>query len=218
VHCDAWRRDLSARFDGEATVADTRLLDRHVDGCAECAAFLADLHRRLPSAAGPARTPGTTTTGPTAAGADDGQEAGPPPGLAASVTKRVADQDRSSHPVLLRAALAVVALEIIVLSFTDLIPADDAGHDARHLGAFSLAYGIALLVPVLRPARARSVLPVAVVLAGGLVTTTIVDVVQGRVPLVHEAAHIPELVSVLLVWLLARGPLGRRRRSASAEV
>jgi peptidoglycan/LPS O-acetylase OafA/YrhL len=193
-------------LDGEATVADARLLDRHVDGCAECRAFVAGLcHAPAPVPGGPRAVAPASAT------------AGPPPHLAAAVTRRVVEEDRSSHPRLLRAALAVVALEIIVLALTDLVPSDDAGHDARHLGAFSLAYGIALLVPVLRPARARSVLPVAIVLAGGLVATTVVDVAQGRVPLVHEAAHLPEVVSVLLVWLLARAPLRRRRRVVARD-
>jgi hypothetical protein len=48
------------------------------------------------------------------------------------------------------------------------------------------------------------VLPVAAVLAGGLLVTTIVDVAHGHVPLVNEVAHVPELASVALLWLLAR--------------
>ena len=46
-------------------------------------------------------------------------------------------------------------------------------------------------------------LPVAAVLAGALVITAVVDLVDGRVPLVGEAQHLPEVVSVVLVWLLA---------------
>ena len=46
-------------------------------------------------------------------------------------------------------------------------------------------------------------LPVAAVLAGALVITAVVDLAQRRVPLVGEAAHLPEVVSVVLVWLLA---------------
>ena len=59
-------------------------------------------------------------------------------------------------------------------------------------------------MPVLRPARARTVLPVAVVLAVALAATATVDVVRGDVPLVSEATHIAELLSVLFLWLLAR--------------
>ena len=46
-------------------------------------------------------------------------------------------------------------------------------------------------------------LPVAAVLAGAIVITAVVDLVEGRVPLVGEAWHLPEIISVVLVWLLA---------------
>jgi hypothetical protein len=45
---------------------------------------------------------------------------------------------------------------------------------------------------------------VALVLAAAMVVTAVVDIAQGRVPLVNEALHIPELFSVLFLWLLAR--------------
>ena len=54
-----------------------------------------------------------------------------------------------------------------------------------------------------RPARARTVLPVAAVLAGALFVTAVVDLATGTVPFINETLHIPELLSVLLVWLLA---------------
>jgi hypothetical protein len=63
---------------------------------------------------------------------------------------------------------------------------------------------------VARPARARSILPVAAILTGALVITAIVDIVEGRVPLAGETLHLPEVISVVLVWLLAV-PAGRRR-------
>ena len=79
-------------------------------------------------------------------------------------------------------------------------------HAARHLGAFAVAYGVGLLVVVVRPARARTMLPVAAVLAGALVITSAVDLGQRRIPLVGEAAHLPEVVSVVLIWLIAVPP------------
>ena len=96
-----------------------------------------------------------------------------------------------------------------------------ATHAARHLGAFTAAYGVGLLVVAVRPARARTMLPVAAVLAGALVITALVDLLDGRIPLVGEAQHLPEVLSVVLVWLLAiprprrparrrAAPLGRR--------
>ena len=33
--------------------------------------------------------------------------------------------------------------------------------------------------------------------------TAVVDLIDGRIPLVDEARHVPEVLSVVLVWLLA---------------
>jgi hypothetical protein len=72
-----------------------------------------------------------------------------------------------------------------------------------------VAYGVALLVVVARPARARSILPVALVLAGAQVLGAIVDLATGRAPLNGEAGHLPQVISVLLIWFLA-APSPRR--------
>jgi heme A synthase len=96
-------------------------------------------------------------------------------------------------------------VEIIVVSVPALLGDAQATstHASRHLGAFAAAYAVGLLVVVARPARARTMLPVAAVLAGALVITSVVDLGQRRIPLVDEAAHLPEVVSVVLVWLIA---------------
>ena len=99
-----------------------------------------------------------------------------------------------------------MAIEIIALSLPALVLGDEAdtsAHGARHLGAFTVAYGVGLLVVAARPARARTMLPVAAVLAGALLITALVDLANGRIPLVGEARHLPEIASVVLVWLLA---------------
>ena len=67
-----------------------------------------------------------------------------------------------------------------------------------------MAYGIALMVIVYRPSRARAFLLVTMLLATSLVITAIVDVAQGHIPLSGEVIHVPEVLSLLLVWLLAR--------------
>ena len=106
------------------------------------------------------------------------------------------------------ALLAVVAVEIIVVSIPALLGDEPAAstHASRHLGAFAVAYGAGLLVVVARPARARTMFPVAAVLGCALVITAVVDLAQGHIPLVGEAAHVPELVSVILLWLIAVPP------------
>jgi len=66
-----------------------------------------------------------------------------------------------------------------------------------------VSYGVALFVVVVRPARARSILPVALVLAGAQVLGAVVDLATGRIPLFGEARHLPQVISVFLIWFLA---------------
>ncbi len=194
MECDPWRDALSALADGEEPGLDQRLVDAHLRSCASCRAFAASIEgsRRRALVV----------------------EAAPMPDLSRRVSKLAAVADRASAWGLARVLLLVVALEVIVLSVPALVAAGEgsAVHDGRHLSAFSIAYGVALLVVSVRPARARTVLPVSIVLAGALLITAVVDLVEGNVPLLGEAVHIPELISVLLVWLLARP--GPRRRQA----
>lgn len=178
--CDGWRTAISARADGEDPGVNERLLDAHLDGCSSCRSFAAAIEgsrRRLVV-----------------------QEAPEMPDLSRRVSKLTALADRASRWGVVRALLLVVAAEVIVLSVPALF--DGENHDGRHLGAFSVAYGVALAVVAIRPARARTVLPVSFVLAVGLAITAVIDLVRGVVPLTEEATHLPELVSVLLVWLL----------------
>ena len=111
-----------------------------------------------------------------------------------------------------RGVLAICAVVIVASSVADL--AGSTGdldlHDQRHLGAFALAYGIALAVVVVRPARARTVLPISFVVVFALLVTTIIDVVDGEVPLSRELSHIPELISLLALWALSRAGLRAR--------
>lgn len=197
--CERWREAVSALVDGEDPDIDERLVEAHLRRCPACQEF-----RRVAE-----RTRRAARLHP----------APPMPDLSLRVSKLAAIADRASAWSLVRVALAVVAIEIVVLSVPSLMAASgDAVHDTRHLGAFAAAYGVGLLVVVARPARARTLLPVAGVLAAALVITAVVDLVDGRIPLAGEALHAPEVLSVLLVWMLAspgrrpgvRGWLDRR--------
>jgi predicted anti-sigma-YlaC factor YlaD len=191
--CERWIDAISAMADGEDPGLDPRLVEAHIARCPSCRAFRADVDAMQ----GPTRL----SVAPVM------------PDLSGRVTKLAALADRASAWGAVRVLLAVVAVQIIVLSLPGLVlgeQGDSAPHDARHLGAFGIAYAVALLVVVVRPARARSILPVAAILGGALLITAVVDVVQGRAPLLGETVHIPEMLSVLLVWLLA-APVGRRR-------
>lgn len=128
--------------------------------------------------------------------------------------------DRAARWSTVRVLLAVVAADIIVFSAPNLILGDDASsstHASRHLGAFTVAYGVGLLVVVVRPARARTMLPVAAVLAGALVITAVIDLIEGRIPLTGEAQHLPEVISVVLIWLLTVPTPRRLGRAAMRD-
>ncbi len=140
------------------------------------------------------------------------------PDLAPRVVKLNAIADRLSRWGAARLMLGVVAVQIIAFALPALVLGEEqntSAHAARHLGAFSVAYGVGLLVVVFRPARARTVLPVAAVLAGALVITAVIDMASGHVPLIGETGHIPELISVLLIWLLAVPSSERTRRQTA---
>ena len=197
--CDRWREAISADLDGEDPGLDRRLLDAHIARCRDCQAF--------------AVAAGTTHRE---------RRIAPPtdiPDLSPRIRKLAALADRAGRWSIVRVLLTVVALLIVVLSVPALVLGDEqdtATHAARHLGAFTAAYGVALLVVAVRPARARTMLPVAAVLAGALVITAVVDLVEGRVPLVSEAQHVPEVLGVVLVWLLAvPAPRRSARRQAA---
>jgi predicted anti-sigma-YlaC factor YlaD len=76
-------------------------------------------------------------------------------------------------------------------------------HSARHLGSFTVAYAIGLMVVALRPAKARGMLPLTASLAGCLAVTAVIDIAQGHVPVLTESRHIPEVVGLVLVRVLA---------------
>jgi predicted anti-sigma-YlaC factor YlaD len=195
VSCSTWRDAISAEADGEDPGIEPRLVTAHLDRCADCRAFAASIEgsrRRLLMAPAPSM-----------------------PDLSRRISKLNAIADRASAWGVVRVLLVVVAVEVIVLSLPALLLGEGEAnaHEARHLGAFTVAYGVALLVVAFRPARARTILPVAAVLAGALLITAVVDLVNGNVPLLEEATHLPELISVVLVWLLAAAPLRRDRHT-----
>jgi len=185
MQCEQWIEALSARTDGEDPGVDDRLIDAHLAHCNSCRSFASAIkgsRRRMVV-----------------------QEAPAMPDLSRRVAKSNAVTDRAGKWRIIRVLLIAVAVEIIVMAIPQLVLGDGEAnaHDARHLGAFSVAYAVALLVAAVRPARARTVLPVAAVLAGALLVTAIVDLANGTVPLLNEASHIPEILSVVLVWMLA---------------
>ena len=209
VTCDRWRDAISADLDGEDPGIERRLVDAHLSRCPACRSFAASA--------------GLGTGRPVELVGVDGVDgaADSPADLPRQVARLAAIADRAATWSIVRALLAVVAVDILVFSLPALVLGDEqetSAHAARHLGAFTVAYAVGLLVVVVRPARARTMLPVAAVLAGALLVTAVVDLANGRVPLVDEAQHLPEVLSVVLVWLIAVPSPRRRGRSKEVTV
>ncbi len=191
--CDRWLDAISAEADGEEAGIDPRLVEAHLAGCPSCRAFRDDLaanRTRLRLGA-----------------------AEPVADLSGRIVKLNAVVDRAGRWGAVRGLLVVIGVQILVLSAPALVLGSESGasaHDARHLGAFSVAYAVGLLVVAVRPARARTMLPVAGVLGLALAVSGVVDMVDGSTGLPGELVHLPELLSVLFVFLLARPAPVRR--------
>lgn len=181
--CLRWEESISALADGEEPELARDLVHSHVVDCADC--------RRFAERLGYDPTP-----------AADGA-------FAAEVVHRNADLDRAEGTRLLRVLVALCALAIAAFALQPLVSGQLDGiadHDARHVGAFGIAFAAALGVAAWRPARARSMVPVTVVLAAAITLTAILDIALGQATITGEAIHLPELLSVPLVWLLATPP------------
>ena len=186
MQCDLWEEAISARADGEPDTIDARLLEAHLSGCVSCRTFAENIHvlRRAASV----------------------DLAASMPDLSAHVVKTARANDRGSVWWVLRLGLAVVSAQILVFSVPALLLGHSQGsneHSARHLGSFAVAYGIGLMVVALRPAKARGMLPLTASLAGCLAVTAVIDIAQGRVPALTEFRHIPEVIGLVLVRVLA---------------
>jgi len=199
MDCTECREILSARLDGESTPGEDARADRHLAGCVACRAFAdgaAALHRSI------RLVPAT-----------------PVPDLTAAILAATAREPRPAAPDrLLRGILALAGLAQLGLALPALLLGDDAGlpvHMARHLGSFTVALAIGFLFVAWRPHRfATGFLPMALALVGCLAASSILDIADGATAPLTETHHLPELVGVLLVWLLARP--ARLRRPARA--
>jgi predicted anti-sigma-YlaC factor YlaD len=184
--CERWEESISALADGEEPDLAPALVQSHVADCPDCRRFADRLGYNPADTADPSFT--------------------------AAVVRRNVELDRAEGTRLLRALIALCAVAIAAVALQPLVSGQLDGitsHDARHVGAFGIAFAAALGVVVWRPARARSIVPVTVVLAAAVILTAALDIALGAATVVGELIHLPELLSVLLVWLLAT-PAGRR--------
>jgi predicted anti-sigma-YlaC factor YlaD len=200
VDCDRCRAAISAELDGEDPGLARATVDTHVATCAGCRAF----------AAGAAQLHRGVRISP----------AEPVPDLSDSILRAIgppAREPADERTLMLRICLAFVAVIQLGMAVPALVLGDDAGlptHVARHLGSFTVALGVGLLVVAFRPDRAAGVLPVIVAVVLCLVASSIVDIAQGRAAPGAEVGHAPELVGLVAVWLLARSDVALAHRRA----
>jgi predicted anti-sigma-YlaC factor YlaD len=205
MDCERCRAAVSANLDGEAPGVADAVWRAHLETCAGCRRFAAgaqQLHRAARVTA-----------------------AEPVPDLTDSILQAIGQEPvavGAAAPVdertqFLRITLAVIAVIQLGMAIPALILGDDAGlptHVARHLGSFSLALGVGLLMVAFKPDRASGVLPVVGALVLCLLGSSVIDVVQGTAAAGPEVSHAPELVGLVAVWLLARAPGERARHEA----
>lgn len=208
MRCQSCREALSARLDGEDPGVPDALVDQHLAGCAACSAYAEGsqlVRRRL---AVRAADPVPDLTGPILAAAAARR---PAPSAVARLTARLAGGpvDGQGHHWT-RWALLAVALTQLAVAAPPMLLGQDAGasvHVARELGAWDLALAAALLLVVLRPARAVGLLPFAAALALAMVGGAVIDLLSGRAALAGEAQHLLELIGLGLLWITAHRPL-----------
>ncbi len=201
MDCEHCRAALSAELDGEVSDQAPAAVESHLAGCAGCRDFALgaeNLHRIVRVT--PAEPVPDLTDAILRAIAEPAPVA-PAPAPARSI----ADE----RTMFLRICLALIAVIQLGMSVPALVLGDDAGlptHVARHLGSFSLALGVGLLVVAFRPERAAGVLPIIGVVVLCLVGSSVVDIISGRAAPGAEISHAPELVGLVAMWLLARSP------------
>lgn len=193
MDCDRCRTALSAELDGEDPGLPLEAVETHLTGCVACREFAGQaqgLHRmaRVASA-----EPVPDLSGLILAA------------IGAPADAAVTD-DRTQF---LRVTLAVVAIIQLAMAVPAFVLGDDADlptHVARHLGSFSAALGVGLLVVAWRPGRAAGILPVVGVVVLCLLVSSAIDIGNGRATPGAEVSHAPELVGLVAVWFLARSP------------
>lgn len=190
MRCADCRDAASARLDGEDAPDGTTFaeVDLHLASCAECTAWLdgaTALHRAVrvrPAEAVADRTDAILAAVP------------------ASIRPRPVREG-------VRYALFAIGLTQLVIALPALVLAEDASapvHVAREMGAFELALAVGLLSCVWRPRLAAGLMPFAGALAGAMLLTAGIDIVQGEAVALTEAHHVLDLIGVALLALLER--------------
>jgi predicted anti-sigma-YlaC factor YlaD len=184
MRCERCREALSARLDDEDPGIDDASVHAHLASCASCRAYesrLVDLHRMTRV-----------------------RRAEPVPDLSGAVMARMPVPGNPHDAVLgwLRSGLTFIGVVTVLLAAA-VIAANDPTNPA-HLAAWDLAFGGALLIAAYQPARARGLLPMAVLLVGSMALASTVDLANGHDPTHGLLFHAAELIGVLFLALMAR--------------
>jgi predicted anti-sigma-YlaC factor YlaD len=209
MRCEQVREALSARMDGEVAGVAAALLDGHLAGCPDCVSWR-DRAERVTQVVRQQSVPAPDLTAAVlAAVARDRAPAGAAP-------RRTPVARWPVHAVL-RVAVVVTAFAQALLAVPVLLGAGDV-HASREMACFELAVAVGFALVAWRPAQARVLVPVAVVLAAGLGLTSVFDVVSAGLPWWHEAGHLAVVAQAALLWSLSRaaGPPSPDRIGAGA--
>jgi predicted anti-sigma-YlaC factor YlaD len=201
VNCDSAHELLSAATDGEATPAERRSLEAHLEVCADCRRYaerLAHVDRLVRV-----------------------RPAEPVPDLVGAVIDR-SRPARLGRGGWIRPALVWVAIVLVVQSVPTLVLGNTDGADAhlsRHLGAFGTALALGFAYAAWKPHRAHGLLPFTTALVLTMLASATFDLLDGGRSALAETAHLGELVGLALLWMVAGSPgwRGRRWRRPSAR-
>lgn len=186
------RDEISARADGEDPGVSDAEIEQHLATCSSCREFAetTDALRRRLMMVEPPRV------------RDRSRE----------MVESIGRDERRRSSTVIRSLLAGCALVMIAVSVPNFFSGEATEHSLRHIAAFRLAYGAGLLGVVARPARARTMFHVSVVLVIALVSTTVVDLFTGDLELLPESLHLVQVLTALLLWRLTRPDAGDATR------
>lgn len=188
VSCESARALISADADDALAGHEHDVLDRHVAGCVDCAAYRQQI------------TALTRATRVRSASFD--------PGFVDAVMAR-SERTRLGRGGWMRPALAWCGVLLIWQSISPLVLGELDGtptHVARHVGASTAALAAGLLYASWRPRRAAGLLPFVGALFAAMFAGAVFDVLGGNRSPAAELVHVVELSGMLLLWMIAGSP------------
>ena len=205
--CELIREALSARLDGEPSPVTPMVLEAHLAACGECQEWLARVEE-VTSAVRQHIPEAPDLTAPILA--------------AVRAESRDAARDAANRKkrATMRLALGLTALMQLAMAIPMLLGLGDIAHTSREAASFDIAVAVGFALAAWRPDLARAFVPVAFVLAGCLIVTSIFDIVEGAARFAHEFGHIAALAQAALLWGLSRhdGPAIPRPRRREAAI